>query len=417
MSLAVTGALLDGERVGLRAADGVIAELGPEVEPRDGDEVIDAAGLLLSPPLVNGHTHAAMTLFRGFGDDLPLMEWLRTKIWPAEARLDPEDVYWGTRLAAVEMIRSGTTRFFDMYWHGLEVARAVVDAGIRGVVSSVMIDRLDPAVGKQARPQLLESLDRLAGLDPLVTPSFGPHGIYTVSGESLAWIAEVAADRALPVQIHLAETEDEVTECAARTGKTPARYLDELGLLGPRVALAHCVWLDPDEFELVAERGATVVTNPAANMKLAVGRAFPYPQAAAAGVALGLGTDGVSSNSNLDMLEEVKLLALLQKHASGDPSMLPAAEALAIARGRRSELIGGSPLEVGAPADLLLLRSGDPELSAGGLAGDLVYAASGSVVDTTVVAGRMLMRGRVVPDAEEVVAEVGARAARLTADS
>jgi 5-methylthioadenosine/S-adenosylhomocysteine deaminase len=416
MGLAVTGALLDGEPAGLRAEDGVIAELGPSVEPRDGDELIDAAGLLLSPPLVNGHTHAAMTLFRGYGDDLPLMEWLEKWIWPAEAKLEPEDVYWGTRLAAMEMIRSGTTRFFDMYWHGTEVARAVVDAGIRAVVSAVMIDHLDPADGEKQRPEALELLDRLAEVGALVTPGFAPHGIYTVSGESLRWIAETAVDRRLPVQIHLAETEDEVSECVARTGKAPARYLDELGFLGPRTVLAHCVWIEREDFELVAERGATVVTNPAANMKLAVGRAFPYPAAAAAGVALGLGTDGVSSNSNLDMLEEVKLFALLQKHATGDPSVLPAAEALAIARGVRSPLLAGTPLEPGAPADFLLLRAGDPELSVGGLEGDLVYAASGSVVDTTVVAGRVLMRGRVVPDAEEIVAEVRARAARLTAD-
>ncbi len=165
-----------GRRVGLRAEEGVITELGPAVEPRQGDRVIEADGLLLTPPLVNGHTHAAMTLFRGFGDDLPLMEWLRTKIWPAEERLEPDDVYWGTRLAAVEMIRSGTTRFFDMYWHGVEAARAVVEAGMRAVVSSVLIDRLDPAAGEKARPQVLESLDRLTGLGPLVTPSFGPHG-------------------------------------------------------------------------------------------------------------------------------------------------------------------------------------------------------------------------------------------------
>jgi 5-methylthioadenosine/S-adenosylhomocysteine deaminase len=416
MGLAVTGAQLDGEPVGLRAADGVIAELGPSVEPRDGDELIDAVGLLLSPPLVNGHTHAAMTLFRGYGDDLPLMEWLEKWIWPAEAKLEPGDVYWGTRLAAMEMIRSGTTRFFDMYWHGTEVARAVVDAGIRAVVSTVMIDHLDPADGEKQRPEALELLDRLAEVGALVTPGFAPHGIYTVSGESLRWIAETAADRRLPVQIHLAETEDEVSECVARTGKTPARYLDELGFLGPRTVLAHCVWIEPEDFELAAERGATVVTNPAANMKLAVGRAFPYPAAAAAGVPLGLGTDGVSSNSNLDMLEEVKLFALLQKHATGDPSVLPAAEALAIARGVRSPLLAGTPLEPGAPADFLLLRAGDPELSVGGLEGDLVYAASGSVVDTTVVAGRVLMRERVVPGAEEIVAEVRARAARLTAD-
>jgi 5-methylthioadenosine/S-adenosylhomocysteine deaminase len=416
MNLAVTGALLDGETVGLRVEDGAITGLGAAVEPRVGDEVLEASGLILAPPLVNAHTHAAMTLFRGHGDDLPLMEWLENWIWPAEAKLKPEDVYWGTRLAAVEMIRSGTTRFFDMYWHGAEVARAVTDAGLRAVVSSVMIDRLDPAAGRKQRPEALQLLDRLSGLSPLVTPGFAPHGIYTVSGESLAWIAEVAAERELPVQIHLAETEDEVRECVARTGRTPSGYLDELGFLGPRTALAHCVWLEPEEFALLAERGSTAVTNPAANMKLAVGRAFPYPEAASAGVALGLGTDGVASNSNLDMLEEVKLFALLQKHASGDSSMLPASEALAIARGQRSSLLGGTRLEPGAPADFLLLRAADPELATGGLEGDLVYAASGSVVDTTVVAGRVLMRERVVPGADEAAAEVRARAARLTAD-
>jgi 5-methylthioadenosine/S-adenosylhomocysteine deaminase len=413
-ALTVLGTELDGERVGLRSAEGLIEALGPEVTAKPGDEVIDTTDLLLCPPLVNGHTHAAMTLFRGFGDDLPLMEWLRTRIWPAEAKLHPEDVYWGTRLAAVEMIRSGTTRFFDMYWHGPEVARAATEAGIRAVVSAVLIDGLDPAKGEELRSEALDSIDRLADAGSLVTPSFGPHGIYTVSPESLAWIAEVATERGLPVQIHLAETEAEVSNCVEAHGVTPARYLDQLGLLGPRTALAHGVWLDRGELEFVAERGATIVTNPAANMKLAVGRAFPYPEAAAAGVPLGLGTDGVSSNSNLDMFEEMKMFALLQKHASGDPSVLPAAEALAIARGLRSPLMGGSALAVGGPADFLLLRRDEPELTAGEIDAALVYAAPGAVVDTTVVGGRVLMRDRVVPGAEEIVAEVRTRAARLT---
>jgi 5-methylthioadenosine/S-adenosylhomocysteine deaminase len=415
MTLAVTGATLNGEAVGLRAEDGLIAELGPSVEPRTGDEVIDAEGLLLSPPMVNGHTHAAMTLFRGFGDDMPLMEWLRTKIWPAEAKLHPDDVYWGTRLACLEMIRSGTGRFFDMYWHGAEAARAVVDSGLRAAISTVMIDQLDPAKGEAMRGELLESLDRIAASGARVSPSFGPHAIYTVSSGSLAWLAEVAAEREIHVQIHLSETEKEVTDCFETHGKRPAAYLDELGFLGPRTVLAHGVWLDQPELELIAERGATVVTNPAANMKLAVGGAFPYPAAAQAGVPAGLGTDGVSSNSNLDMFEEVKLFALAQKAASGDPSTLPAGEALAIARGTRSQALGGTPLEPGQPADFLLLRGSDPELSAGDVDADLVYAAGGSVVDTTVVGGRVLMRDRVVPGADELVAEVRARAARLTA--
>jgi 5-methylthioadenosine/S-adenosylhomocysteine deaminase len=416
VSLAVTGALLGGEQAGLRVEDGVIAEIGPSVEPRVGDEVIDASGLLLTPPMVNGHTHAAMTLFRGFGDDMPLMEWLRTRIWPAEAKLHPDDVYWGTRLACLEMIRSGTTRFFDMYWHGVEAARAVVDAGLRAAVSSVLIDGLDPAKGESMRGEVLESLDRIGDSGLRVSPSLGPHAIYTVSSESLAWLAEVGAEREISLQIHLSETEEEVKDCLDAHGKRPAAYLDELGFLGPRTLLSHGVWLDDAELELIAERDATVVANPAANMKLAVGGVLPYPRAARAGVAIGLGTDGVSSNSNLDCFEEVKLFALSQKQASRDSATLPATEALAIARGQRSPALGGTPLDAGQPADFLLLRGSDPELSAGDLDADLVYAATGSVVDTTVVAGRVLMRDRVIPAADELVAEVRARAARLTAD-
>lgn len=414
MSLAVTGALLEGEPVGLREEEGLIAELGPSVAPKAGDEVIDAEGLLLCPPMVNGHTHAAMTLFRGFGDDMPLMEWLETRIWPAEAKLHPDDVYWGTRVACLEMIRSGTTRFFDIYWHGAEVARAVLDAGLRAAIAPVVIDQLDPAKGRSMRDEVIESLDRVAEAGHRVSPSVGPHAIYTVSGETLAWLAQVAAEREISLQIHLAETEQEAADCVEAHGKRPAAYLDELGFLGPRTVLAHGVWLDDSELDLIAERGATVVANPAANMKLAVGGLLPYPRAAGAGVSIGLGTDGVSSNSNLDMFEEVKLFALTQKLSSGDSSTLPAEEALAIARGSRSEALGGTPLEPGQPADFLLLRGSDPALSAGDLDADLVYAAGGSVVDTTVVAGRVLMRDRVVSGADELVAEVRARAARLT---
>jgi 5-methylthioadenosine/S-adenosylhomocysteine deaminase len=414
LSLAVAGAQLDGHPVGLRAEDGVIAELGREVAPRPGDERIDATGMLLCPPMVNAHTHAAMTLFRGFGDDMPLMEWLQKKIWPAEAKLEPHDVYWGTRLACLEMIRSGTTRFFDMYWFGPDIARAVSDSGVRAAVSSVLIDQLDPAKGEAMRPQVRDWLDRIEEAGEQVVPSLGAHAIYTVSPESLAWFAELGAEREIHLQIHLSETEQEVNDCLEAHDRRPAAYLDELGFLGPRTLLAHGVWLDDAELELIAERGATVVTNPAANMKLAVGGVFPYPKAARAGVSIGLGTDGVSSNSNLDMFEEVKLFALGQKQASGDSAMLPADDALAIARGQRSQALGGTPLEPGQPADFLLLRGSDPELSAGDLEADLVYAAGGSVVDTTVVAGRVLMRNRVVPAADELVAEVRARAARLT---
>jgi 5-methylthioadenosine/S-adenosylhomocysteine deaminase len=414
LSLAVAGALLDGRPVGLRAEGDRIAELGADVTPKPDDELIDATGMLLCPPMVNGHTHAAMTLFRGFGDDIPLMEWLQSRIWPAEAKLEPNDVYWGTRLACIEMIRAGTTRFFDMYWHGAEAARAAVDSGLRAAISTVIIDELDPIKGRELRSEMVDSLDRIAESGDLITPSLGPHAIYTVSSESLAWLAEVASDRSIPLQIHLSETEQEVSDCLDAHGKRPAAYLDELGFLGPTTLLAHGVWLDEDELQLIAAREATVVANPAANMKLAVGGVLPYPAAARTGVRLGLGTDGVSSNSNLDSFEEVKLFALTQKHASGDSATLPASDALAIARGLRSPVLGGTPLEVGQPADFLLLRGSDPELSAGDPDADLVYAANGGIVDTTVVAGEVLMQDRVVDGIEEVVGQVRERAARLT---
>ena len=417
MGLTITGCELEGERVSIRCDDGLIAELGAEVTPAGGDEVIDGSRFLLCPPFVNAHTHAAMTLFRGFGDDRPLMDWLENYIWPAEAKLEPEDVYWGTRLAAAEMLRSGTTKFIDMYWHSSDVARAVRDTGMRAVVSSVLIDGMDSTKGAELRENALGAIDELEDFGPLVAPAFGPHAIYTVSGESLRWLAETAGERELVLNIHLSETKQEVDDCVTAHGRRPAQYLDELGFLGPRTVLAHGVWLDPSELELIAERGATVASNPGANMKLAVGGAFPYPEAAAAGVGLALGTDGVSSNNSLDMLEEMKLFALLQKHTTADPSVVPAAEALAIARGQRSDLLGGAPLAPGRDADFILLRGDAIELTAGNLDAALTYAALGSIVDTAVVAGKVVMRGREVEGADEAAEEVRARTRRLTAVS
>jgi 5-methylthioadenosine/S-adenosylhomocysteine deaminase len=411
MSLCVTGALLAGNPVGMRCSEGLIAALGPEVSPEAGDEVIEAAGAPLVAPLVNGHTHAAMTLFRGYGDDLPLMRWLEEKIWPVEARLDSEDVYWGTRLACVEMIRTGTVRFWDMYWHTEATARAVRDAGLRATIGAPLIDA-DGNAGSLRR-NARESLEHLTGFDELVQPSLAPHAIYTVSEESLRWIAEISAEHGVPVQIHLSETETEVNQCLEQHGLRPAHYLDSLGLLGSGTLLAHGVWLDPGELELVAERGATVVTNPVANMKLAVGGVFPLPEARQMGVAVGLGTDGAGSNNSLDLFSDVKTLALIQKHAASDPSVLSATEAWAIAIGARAPLLGGGRLASGEPADFLLLRPGSYELGLGEVDAGLVYSASGSLVSTTVVAGRVLMRDGVVPGAAEILAQAAERAERL----
>ncbi|HEU4460973.1 MAG TPA: amidohydrolase [Solirubrobacterales bacterium] len=411
MSLTVSGALLDGERVGVRCADGAIAAIGPEVTPAPGDETIDAAGAHLTRPLVNGHTHAAMTLFRGSGGDLPLMPWLEEKIWPVEAKLSDEDVYWGARLACAEMLGSGTTRFWDMYWRPGATARAVADAGVRATIGAPLFDLNGSP--ERLREAAQRGLEELSGYGPEITPALAPHAIYTVSEESLRWIAELSAERDLPVQIHLSETEKEVQDCLAEHGERPAFYLDRLGLLSERTVLAHGVWLDPDELALISERGATVVTNPVANMKLAVGGVFPHPAARTAGVAVGLGTDGAGSNDSLDLLADLKTFALAQKHAAGDPTAIDAAEAWAVATGARAPRLGATALAPGAPADFLLLRADAPELGIGELTADLVYAASGAVVDTAVVAGQVLMRGGEVPGQGEIVARAAERAGRL----
>jgi 5-methylthioadenosine/S-adenosylhomocysteine deaminase len=411
--LTITGAALDGESVGLRCADGLIAAIGPDVVAERGDETIDAGGMPLVPALVNGHTHAAMTLFRGYGGDLPLMRWLREKIWPVEAKLEAEDVYWGARLACAEMIRSGTGYFWDMYWQPEATARAVEDAGLRATIGGPLFDADGGTAEMQA--QALEDLAALRDREPAIGAALAPHSIYAVSEELLRWAGERASEHGVALHIHLAETEQEVGDCIEAHGVRPAFYLDRLGLLGERTVLAHGVWLDEAELELIAARGTTVVTNPVANMKLAVGGVFPYPTARAAGVAVGLGTDGAGSNDSLDLLSDLKTFALMQRHASGDATVLPAPEAFEVASGARAPLLSGGAgsLTPGAPADFLLLRGNSPELGIGDLASDLVYAASGSVVDTTVVAGRVLMREGEVEGMAEIVARTRERTARL----
>jgi 5-methylthioadenosine/S-adenosylhomocysteine deaminase len=415
-TLAVEGATLAGERVGLRTADdGTIAELGADVVPAAGDEVIDGSGMALLPGFVNAHTHAAMTLFRGYADDLPLMEWLQGHIWPAEARLDAEDVYWGTRLGCAEMIRTGTVSFWDMYWEPGATARAVVDAGLRVTIGAPLLDGGGEGDVDKVRRDAQAGLDELAAVDgERVSASLAPHAIYTVSEESLRWIAAEADRLELPIQIHLSETEGEVSDCVAAHGIRPAELLDRAGMLGPRTLLAHSVWLDDRERDLIAASGATIATNPVANMKLAVGAAFDLPAARSRGIPVGLGTDGPGSNNSLDLIADAKHLALLQKHSAADASVASAEEVLAIATGAEAPLLGSAgELAVGGPADFVLVRTETPELGLGSLAAGIVYSASGAIVDTTVVAGRVLMRGGVIDGVEEVLERARERAARI----
>ncbi|MDQ5894373.1 MAG: 5-methylthioadenosine/S-adenosylhomocysteine deaminase [Actinomycetota bacterium] len=421
-NLAVTNAVLDGEPVSLTVEDGLITSIGPDVDT-DGSstETLDARGGSLCPPLINGHTHAAMTLFRGHGDDLPLMRWLQEAIWPVEANLEAEDVYWGTRLACLEMIRGGTIGFWDMYWQPEATARAVEDAGLRAVIGPPVFDPPDGDFETRNRT-LEEQLRNLEGFGDHIQAAVAPHAIYTNGTAGLEYATGLARDRDLPIHIHLSETEQEVIDCVKAHGMRPAFYLDDLGMLSEQATLAHGVWLDREELELIADRGATVTTNPVANMKLAVAGAFPCAEASRAGVSIALGTDGAGSNNSLDLLADLKVFALIQRHTAADAEAIPMEEAWAIATGRRSSLIGGlgrpgipasDPLTVGAPADFIVLDPDVPELALGNLTSSLVYSASSSAVKDTVVDGRILMENREVEGHTEILDRARERSTRL----
>jgi 5-methylthioadenosine/S-adenosylhomocysteine deaminase len=413
-SLAVAGATLDGKTIDVQTVDGLITEIGSDLDLSGADEVIDGTDLILAPSLVNGHTHAAMTILRGRGGDLPLDRWLQEVIWPIEKGLSGEDIYWGARLACIEMARNGVSSFWDMYWQSSEVARAVRDSGLRAVVGPVILSLPDQPDTGAEDAALIEDLDRIAEMGPMVRAAIAPHAIYTVDTERLSSLATLAEERDLPIHIHLSETEKEVLECVAAHGLRPASYLDRLGLLGPRTLLAHGVWLDDEELELIAERGATIVTNPVANQKLAVGRTFPLPRALEAGVSVGLGTDGPASNDSLDPLSDLKVLGLAQRNAANDAAVLKSEDLWHIATGQSSDLLGaGSVLEPGSPADFMLLDARVPELATGDLTSNLVYAASGSAVDSLIVNGRAISLHREVAGLDEVVDKVAEIDARL----
>jgi len=418
--------IITDTRVGSRPADILVAgNRIAAIEPHDAARVIppgarhlDGRRTAALPGLMNAHTHSAMAILRSFADDMPLMPWLQEKIWPLEARLTEEDVYWGTRLACLEMIRTGTTFFSDMYWHFHGTARAAVDAGMRAFVAGVFIDLGDP---ERARGQMDESLrlmDEAARYGERVTFALGPHAIYTVGEASLRWIAAQSAETGCVVQLHVSETAGEVADCVSAHGVRPAVYLDRLGLLGPRFLAVHAVHLDDAEIALLAERGAKAVHNPISNLKLASGGPMRYAAMRAAGLSVLIGTDGCASNNNLDLLEELKFAALMAKHSTGDPTVLPAHEALALATSEAAAAFGldCGALAPGKLADIVLVDLDNPFLFPGHhLEADLVYSAHGRCVRTTICDGRVLMADGVIADEAEIRREVTARLARLTA--
>ncbi len=410
-----------GERRDIVVAGSTIVAVEPHRPDRavpPGAVVVDGRGAAALPGLVNAHTHNGMTPMRSYADDMPLMPWLREKIWPFEARMTPEDVYWGNRLGCIEMIRTGTTCFNDMYWHVEHTARAVADSGLRAQLAVALADFGDPGQAEAQRAVARDVVERRGAFGPRVTLAFGPHANYTVSAPTLRWLGELAAEHGVALHTHLSETAGEVASCQRETGQRPPAYLDDLGLLGPRTFAAHCVHLDDAEIALLAERGVRALHNPRSNLKLASGGPMRYAAMRAAGVRVLVGTDSVASNNNLDLFEELHFAALLAKHATGDPTVLPAGEALGLATADAADALGlaAGRLAPGRLADIVLVDLDHPLLFPGhDLVADLVYSAHGGAVRTTICDGRVLMADGVVADEAEVRAEVRGRLARLSA--
>jgi 5-methylthioadenosine/S-adenosylhomocysteine deaminase len=421
-SLVVENAVLGDRKVAIHCAGGVIADIrddgaDPAVAQGGSTDRLDGRGCLVAPGLINAHTHAAMTVFRGRADDLPLMEWLQRHIWPYEEVMTEDEVYAGARLGILEMVRNGTTFFNDMYWSSRGTVRAAVEMGIRACIGEVFIDGAADAI----RPRRLEIeglLDELEGCSSRVSLSVDPHAVYTVSEDSLRWAGELAADRGLILHIHLAETEGEGRRCSAEHGCSPVAYLDRLGLLSERTVAAHTVWLSDDDVALLGERRVVCVHNPVSNMKLAVGAVYPYRKLASAGAVCAIGTDGAGSNNCLDLFRDMKIAALLQKFDANDPAELPAAQTLALGTTNPAQAFGlpGPEIEIGRAADFILIDGQRPELSPShSLTSDLVYSASGDVVDSVVCDGRVIMRHRETPGEQEILADARQAARALFA--
>lgn len=377
--------LIDGKRIAdfPETADGV-----------PYDEIIDGKGMLALPGLVNTHTHVAMTLFRSYADDLALMDWLQNMIWPAEAHLDDDIVYWGSMLAFAEMIRGGTTAFCDMYMFMDSCAQAAEAAGIRGNIARGLAGVTPNGVkALEENVELYRKWNN--GADGRIRVMLGPHAPYTCPPDYLKKVRDTAEQYGIPIHIHLSETKGEVDTCREKFGVTPIALMNRIGLFDVPTLAAHCVHVTEDDIAIMAEKQVRVAHNPGSNLKLASGIA-PVPAMRKAGVVVGLGTDGASSNNKLDMFAEMRLAALIHKAASLDPFAIKAEEALQMGTKDGAMCLGYNDLgelKEGYLADLILVdRSGwhwKPRFNSISLA---IYAGNSMDVDTVMVNGKVLMR-------------------------
>lgn len=394
-----------------------IAFLGKMPENWKPDQIIDGKDKFAVPGFVNTHTHASMTLLRSYADDMQLMDWLENKIWPVEAKMEPDDIYWGAMLAAAEMIKTGTTTFADMYADMDKVADVAEISGLRAVLSRGLIG-VAPNGQKALEENIALFKDRHHSADGRITVMLGPHAPYTCPPDFLKKVAAAAHECGAEIHMHLSETKGEVENCLRDYGKSPIALMEDCGILDCGVLAAHAVHLSAEDISLMKKYDVRVAHNPTSNMKLASGIA-PVPELLKAGVTVGLGTDGASSNNNLDMLEEVNLAAMLHKVNTLDPLAIPAWQSLQMATEYGAKAVGLADLgkiEAGYKADITLYDTkGLQWMPRHDLVSLLVYAANSSSVDTVIVNGRVLLeKGQLQTlDEERIAFEVQRRAQRL----
>lgn len=380
-------------------------------EMSNGAEIIDCKNFALVPAFYNGHTHAAMSLLRGYADDMELSKWLNQYIWPLEAKLTAKDIEIGSRLAVLEMIKSGTVFFADMYWHREQTMKVVEEMGIRASIGVTISDVLVSPEGLKAN---FDFLARHTGESERVKLAVMPHSIYIVSEEYLRRSMEMAEKENYPLHIHLSETEKEVRDCIEQHGCTPVEYLQRIGCLNSRVQAAHCVHFSEKDMEIFAQSGASAILNPNSNLKLSSG--IPsIVKMMDRRIPLGLGTDGDSSNNNLDMHEEMKLAALLAK-VQGGAETLPAPEALKMASTNVAQVngINAGVIAEGKLADGILVRLDNERMvPCFDLISNWVYSADSRCIDSVLCNGKFVMRGGHVDGEEDIVREAGECALRL----
>ncbi len=405
---------VEGSRKDILISKGLISAIEPSGSCADwelaGDiEMMDCSGKVAIPGFVNMHTHSPMSLMRGIGEDMLFHEWL-DRIWKIEDRIDAEYVYWATKVACIEMIRTGTTTFNDQYWFFDASVKAAREMGVRIATGYDIIDKGSGEEAERQKAQCEAKSGPYLGKDtPGLIYGIAFHAIYSVREDMMLWAADYAARHDLNLHIHLCETRKEVEDCkAAHDGLTPVEYLDSLGILSPRVIAAHTLWVTPHDIEILARRGVHCVHNVNSNTKLSSGYRFLYNEMRDAGINICIGTDGCASSNNLDILEAMKTSAIFQKAWRGDPSALPLRELMDMAtvNGARALRFNGGRLEKGAVADINVIDTDNTFfLSPGPFLANLVYSAHSDCIDSVICNGKFLMRGREIAGEREILAE------------